>query len=49
MRPGKGNVSFKTGQRTSHVPVQAYRDVTSINEAYGEQWFCTEDKAVEAG
>jgi hypothetical protein len=46
---GKHNVSFQNAERNYHVPGQAYYDVTRINEAYGQQWVCTEDKSVKAG
>ncbi len=45
----KGNVSFSTGERIYHVPGQAYYDQTTVNESYGERWFCSEEAAQTAG
>ncbi|MCB9811229.1 MAG: thermonuclease family protein [Candidatus Nomurabacteria bacterium] len=44
----KGNIS-KSGEKIYHVPGQQYYTKTIISEDKGEQWFCTEKEAVEAG
>lgn len=44
----KGNIS-SSGEKIYHVPGQRYYDVTVIDEAKGERWFCTEAEAVAAG
>ena len=45
----KGNISYYGGKKIYHVPGQKYYDVTEINEAAGERWFCTEEEAIAAG
>ena len=45
----KGNVSFESRERIYHVAGQEYYEATTINPAYGERWFCTEDEAIRAG
>ena len=45
----KGNVAFESGERIYHVPGQEYYDETSIDTAFGERWFCTEQEAQDAG
>jgi micrococcal nuclease len=45
----KGNISRDDGERIYHVPGQENYEVTQINEANGERWFCTEAEAVAAG
>lgn len=50
-RPGcpiKGNVSNK-GERIYHTPWSPWYDRTKVDEATGEQWFCDEAEAIEAG
>lgn len=44
----KGNIS-SSGERIYHVPGQRYYEVTKIDEAKGERWFCSEAEAVAAG
>lgn len=44
----KGNISYE-GERIYHVPGQQYYDVTGIDTARGERWFCSESDAVAAG
>ncbi|PBB98823.1 succinoglycan biosynthesis protein exoi [Mesorhizobium sp. WSM3862] len=44
----KGNISAE-GERIYHVPGQRYYSVTTINQAKGERWFCSEGEAVAAG
>src|SRR6266404_6378373 len=44
----KGIISSK-GERIYHVPGGRYYDVTVIDTAKGERWFCTEAEAVAAG
>ncbi|MEL6452714.1 MAG: thermonuclease family protein [Pseudomonadota bacterium] len=43
----KGNIS--ENGRIFHMPGQAFYDVTLINVARGERWFCTADAARQAG
>lgn len=45
--PIKGNIS-KYG-RIYHTPWSPHYNRTSINEAAGERWFCSEDEALDAG
>lgn len=45
----KGNISKYTGEKIYHIPGGDYYDDTVIEEELGEQWFCTESEAVEAG
>ncbi len=45
----KGNISYSSGKKIYHVPGQKYYNVTEINEAAGERWFCTEEEAIAAG
>jgi micrococcal nuclease len=45
----KGNISRSTGEKIYHVPGGEFYDETVIDEAAGERWFCTEQKAVAAG
>ena len=45
----KGNISQSSGEKIYHVPGQQYYDETVIDETEGEQWFCSEEEAVEAG
>lgn len=44
----KGNIS-SSGEKIYHLPGQRYYNQTVISESKGEQWFCTETKAVDAG
>ncbi len=44
----KGNISM-SGERIYHVPGQRYYDVTRIEPANGERWFCREAEARAAG
>lgn len=44
----KGNISID-GEKIYHIPGQAYYEVTTIDTAHGERWFCTEDEARAAG
>lgn len=44
----KGNIA-DDGERIYHVPGQQYYDVTRIDTAQGERWFCSEADAVAAG
>jgi len=45
----KGNISYNTGEKIYHLPEDQFYDVTEIDESYGEEWFCTEEEAEEAG
>ena len=45
----KGNVSYKSGQKIYHIPGWKDYEDTVIDTEYGEQWFCTEQEAYEAG
>ena len=45
----KGNVGLSTGEKIFHIPGGYFYDVTIIDEASGERWFCTEDEALDAG
>ena len=45
----KGNKSYDTGEKIYHVPGQTFYNETTINSAYGERWFCTEQEAVANG
>ena len=44
----KGNINAE-GARIYHMPGQQFYDVTRINEAAGQRWFCTEAEARAAG
>lgn len=44
----KGNIS-SANERIYHLPGQENYEVTQVNEAKGERWFCTEAEAVAAG
>lgn len=44
----KGNINAK-GEKIFHVPGQRFYNVTKISPGKGEQWFCSADKAIEAG
>ena len=44
----KGNINSK-GDRIYHVPGSRSYGATKINEAKGEQWFCSESEARAAG
>lgn len=45
----KGNISYNTGEKIYHLPGCEYYDATTIDERYGEKWFCTEKEAINAG
>lgn len=45
----KGNISYNTGEQIYHLPEDQFYDVTEIDESYGEEWFCSEEEAEEAG
>ena len=45
----KGNKSYDTGEKIYHVPGQTFYNETTINSAYGERWFCTEQEAIANG
>ncbi|MBP2447277.1 sunset domain-containing protein [Rhizobium leguminosarum] len=45
----KGNISQSTGERIYHIPGQEYYWETRIAYLYGEQWFCSEEAARNAG
>jgi len=45
----KGNISMRTGERIYHVPGGKFYDLTVINPAKGERWFCSEAEARAAG
>lgn len=47
--PIKGNISYVTGERIYHLPVDEYYDETVINLLNGERWFCTPLEAELAG
>lgn len=44
----KGNISW-SGQKLYHLPECPYYEATVINEETGEQYFCSEQEALEAG
>jgi hypothetical protein len=44
----KGNIS-SSGERIFHSPGQQHYSRTSISEAKGERWFCSEGEALAAG
>jgi micrococcal nuclease len=44
----KGNINSK-GEKIFHVPGCQSYEKTVINEAAGEQWFCSESEALAAG
>lgn len=44
----KGNINSK-GEKIYHIPGCASYDVTKIDEARGERWFCSEGDAFNAG
>jgi len=44
----KGNVSTQ-GERIYHMPGDEYYDETRISASHGEQWFCSEQDARDAG
>jgi len=44
----KGNIS-SSGEKIYHVPGGQFYDVTDIDESNGEEWFCTEEAAKDAG
>ena len=44
----KGNISW-SGERIYHLPGGEFYNVTRINAARGERWFCTEAEARAAG
>jgi hypothetical protein len=41
----RGNISIDSGEKIYHVPGGEFYDSTTIDPAYGEQWFCTEAEA----
>ena len=45
----KGNISYNTGERIYHLPGQEYYGRTTINQSYGERWFCSEHEAKAGG
>lgn len=45
----KGNISFDSGEKIYHVPGGEFYDSTTIDPAYGERWFCTEEEAIANG
>jgi micrococcal nuclease len=45
----KGNLSIRDGEKIYHVPGGEYYEVTVIDLAAGERWFCTEAEAAAAG
>ena len=45
----KGNISSTTGEKIYHLPGDKFYSATTIDEAGGEKWFCTEDEAIDAG
>lgn len=45
----KGNIAYDSGAKIYHLPGMKYYDETTINEDYGERWFCSEEDALEAG
>lgn len=45
----KGNIGYNTGEKIYHLPGCEYYDATTIDERYGEKWFCTEKEAINAG
>ena len=44
----KGNIN-RDGEMIYHVPGGRWYEQTRIDESAGERWFCSEDKAQEAG
>ena len=45
----KENISQSTSEKIYHVPGGDFYEVTIVDEAGGERWFCTEDDALDAG
>ena len=45
----KGNISYNTEEKIYHLLGCDNYEKTVINEAKGEKWFCSEEKAIEAG
>lgn len=45
----KGNIDKATYQKTYHLPNCQHYGETSLNTAYGDQWFCSETEAQKAG
>jgi micrococcal nuclease len=45
----KGNISYNTGEKIYHLPEDQFYDVTEIDESYGEECFCSEEEAEDAG
>lgn len=45
----KGNISYSTGEKIYHLPGDEYYDKTEIDEYSGEEWFCSEEEAENAG
>jgi len=44
----KGNIA-SDGEHIFHVPGQRHYDVTRVDEAKGERWFCSVTEAQAAG
>lgn len=45
----KGNISQSTDEKIYHVPGGDFYEVTIVDEAGGERWFCTESEGLSAG
>lgn len=45
----KGNVSYGSGEKIYHLPSDPDYNSTTVNPAYGERWFCSEQEAQDAG
>ena len=45
----KGNVDVATGERLYHVPDGLFYPIIVVEDAQGDQWFCTEQEAIAAG
>jgi hypothetical protein len=45
----KGNISFTNGEKIYHLPGQKFYEQTTIDPAFGERWFCTEEEARSNG
>lgn len=47
--PIKGNISHNSGNRYYHLPGMPDYEITLIDVARGERWFCSEAEAIAAG
>lgn len=45
----KGNISQNSGKKYYHLPGMEDYESTVISPEHGEQWFCSEREAIDAG